>query len=281
MRTLWQPLFKGGYTGRKTFLGRDGVKYHDFTLEAWEALFAALEANGYGRADIISTYYPRYIAGTTVWSLHSYSGVAVDIDPAKNPFKKGVAFSWSHTKFTPSQVEAVKGIRTNSGAQVWRWGGDSFGATSHDYMHWQLNCTMDDIRSGIDHSTVPEGGATIPEEDEDVFRNGDEGEGVRALQRALLRFDTDALPKWGADADFGDETEAAVRAVQEAYGLPVTGVADSRVLFVLAVKYGENVTVAVGGIDELEARVNDIELGLDGTIEKVVNVIDTLRSVGA
>lgn len=156
MRVLWADWFKQGYTSTVTWLGRAGVKVHWFTLPAWRAMELALQTTGYGNARLVSTYYPRYIGGTTKWSLHSYSGVALDVDPNAygNPFVRNKPFSWDDTTFTPEQVEAVCAIRTVSGAQVWRWGGNTFGEFEHDYMHWQLNCTPDDIASGIDWSTV-------------------------------------------------------------------------------------------------------------------------------
>ena len=55
---------------------------------------------------------------------------------------------------------------------------------------------------------------------------GDHGSAVSAMQEALLKWNPKCLPKWGADGDFGSETEKAVRAFQEAAGLPVTGVYD-------------------------------------------------------
>lgn len=55
---------------------------------------------------------------------------------------------------------------------------------------------------------------------------GDYGTAVRAMQEALLKWDSKCLPKYGADGDFGAETEKAVKAFQKASGLPVTGVYD-------------------------------------------------------
>jgi len=55
---------------------------------------------------------------------------------------------------------------------------------------------------------------------------GDYGTAVTAMQQALLTWRPDCLPQWGADGDFGGETEDAVRTFQEAEGLPVTGVYD-------------------------------------------------------
>lgn len=55
---------------------------------------------------------------------------------------------------------------------------------------------------------------------------GDYGTAVRTMQQALLKWDAKCLPKYGADGDFGAETEKAVKAYQQAAGLPVTGVYD-------------------------------------------------------
>lgn len=42
------------------------------------------------------------------------------------------------------------------------------------------------------------------------IKRGSKGSGVRALQELILRIDPKLLPKFGADGDFGSETEAAV-----------------------------------------------------------------------
>ena len=55
---------------------------------------------------------------------------------------------------------------------------------------------------------------------------GDHGSAVTSMQEMLLRWNPKCLPKYGADSDFGSETEKAVKAFQESVGLPVTGVYD-------------------------------------------------------
>ena len=55
-----------------------------------------------------------------------------------------------------------------------------------------------------------------------VLKNGMEGEDVKALQTDLIRLGYD-LGKWGADGDFGDATEAAVRQFQKDKRLAVDG----------------------------------------------------------
>ena len=61
----------------------------------------------------------------------------------------------------------------------------------------------------------------------DGLSRGDSGPEVRAMQELLLKWKPDCLPEYGADGDFGKETEDAVKAFQKAKGLPVTGVYDA------------------------------------------------------
>lgn len=42
------------------------------------------------------------------------------------------------------------------------------------------------------------------------LQKGNKGSKVKELQLALLKYDKNILPKYGADGDFGSETEAAV-----------------------------------------------------------------------
>lgn len=55
-----------------------------------------------------------------------------------------------------------------------------------------------------------------------ILKNGSEGADVREMQSGLIRLGYD-LGRWGADGDFGDATELAVRAFQKANGLTVDG----------------------------------------------------------
>jgi len=55
------------------------------------------------------------------------------------------------------------------------------------------------------------------------LKKGCEGEDVKQVQLALLSLGY-SLPKYGADGDFGSETEKAVKAWQKDNGMPVTGV---------------------------------------------------------
>lgn len=55
-----------------------------------------------------------------------------------------------------------------------------------------------------------------------ILRNGCEGDDVKEMQSGLIRLGYD-LGKWGADGEFGDCTELAVRAFQQDNGLEVDG----------------------------------------------------------
>lgn len=54
------------------------------------------------------------------------------------------------------------------------------------------------------------------------LKNGDVGEDVREMQTALMKLGF-SLPVYGADGEFGNETEKAVIAFQKAVGVTVTG----------------------------------------------------------
>lgn len=56
---------------------------------------------------------------------------------------------------------------------------------------------------------------------------------VRAVQERLLAWDAGALPKWGADGDYGAETEEAVERFQTAMDLTATGSVDGLTLALL------------------------------------------------
>lgn len=71
-----------------------------------------------------------------------------------------------------------------------------------------------------------EAGDTAPEVSRplgsEILRNGDEGAAVKELQSMLIQIGYD-LGRWGADGDFGDATEMAVRQFQRDHGCDVDG----------------------------------------------------------
>lgn len=64
---------------------------------------------------------------------------------------------------------------------------------------------------------------STPDTSYPMLRNGDENEYVKMLQNELIELGYD-LGKWGADGDFGDCTEIAVKKFQKDNGLEVDGI---------------------------------------------------------
>lgn len=127
-------------------------------LNAYQALDSCLRDALYApRAGVTGAYNCRKITGGTGHSLHAYgpgnrftfwtgvnvtTALAVDINWDTNPYGPRLV-----TDFPARMVAAIKAIRTNSGAQVWRWGGDYTG--NKDAMHFEIVCTPQDLASGI------------------------------------------------------------------------------------------------------------------------------------
>lgn len=70
-----------------------------------------------------------------------------------------------------------------------------------------------------------------------TLRRGDTGADVVNLQRALILAGY-KLPKYGADGDFGKETEKAVNAFKKAHGLKVDGICGKKVIAALKRELG-------------------------------------------
>lgn len=213
------------------------------TIEAHQAFDQALTLADYNAVSV-GTYNCRLITGGSRLSLHAY-GIASDTDPYSlgNPYygrthPKAWKFSWNNTKFTRTQVEAVEGIRTNNGKKVFLWGGRWI--TIKDYMHWEIDVAPSDLATGINWKTVPGGRL---EGEEQVLKRGDKGNAVTKFQAGLLGWNPSALPNFGADGDFGGETEEWVKNYQSAADLAVTGTIDG-VTGTLLMEYVED---RVGG----------------------------------
>ena len=65
-----------------------------------------------------------------------------------------------------------------------------------------------------------------------TLRNGMEGDDVKEMQSLLIQMGYD-LGKWGADGDFGDMTEMAVREFQRESGLEVDGIVGAKTIAAL------------------------------------------------
>lgn len=149
------PRSAGGPAEYVEFPAANGRVYrepvHWRTKEAFEAYAAVMRRH--------KVYLPsgggvnacRNIAGTNWPSLHAYL-VAIDLPP--NDYKPD------------SFLKAIHNIRTKSGARVFR-------TLVNDRMHDQIDCSPEDLASGIDWDTV-DGDAIM-----------DDVEVVKLLQEAL------------------------------------------------------------------------------------------------
>lgn len=96
---------------------------------------------------------------------------------------------------------------------------------------------------------------------ERTLRNGMEGDDVKELQTLLIQMDYD-LGKWGADGDFGDLTEMAVRDFQKKNGLEADGVMGEKTVAALlkadddAVPETAGFVEIVGGDCYIRSRAN-------------------------
>lgn len=242
LRTMWADWLchkgSGAFAG-PTFFGKNIGGVAAPAVDAFKALEMALKSAGYQPSSVWA-YNCRNIAGTNNYSLHSF-GIAIDIDPTANPFTTGDPYSG---KIKESHVRAALAIKNTRGRSVWAWGGNW---TKRDRMHFQIDLAPNDI--AIDWSTVPGGSgktsstatstsatssggtkdtghATITLQEETVLTRGSNGTAVERIQKFILAWNPEALPKHGADADYGSETIEWVKKYQEAMGLPVTGTID-------------------------------------------------------
>jgi hypothetical protein len=133
---------------------------------------------------------------------------------------------------------------SNGAAWTWRTYYGSNKHTNHIHVSFNSNGDSNGATWGISSINTP----TTPEGGEQVLKRGMQGPAVTKFQTALMAERSGSLPKFGADGDFGGETEAAVKNVQGRYALPQTGVIDG----VLAGLLLEYVADRVGspGVDQ-------------------------------
>ena len=244
LRKLWADWLchrgSGGFAN-PSFFGKTIGGVASPAVDAFRALESALKSSGYQPASSWA-YNCRNIAGTDSYSLHSF-GIAIDLDPAVNPFSAGDPYSG---KIKANHVAAVLAIKNTRGRAVWAWGGNW---TKRDRMHFQIDQGPSAV--DIDWSTVPGGSSvgsatagassvgtprrtttaapaatTIELQEETVLTRGSKGKAVERIQRSLQVWDPAALPEHGADGGYGLETIEWVKKYQEAMGLPSTGNVD-------------------------------------------------------
>ena len=104
-----------------------------------------------------------------------------------------------------------------------------------------------------------------------ILKNGCEGEDVRELQIDLIRLGYDC-GKWGADGDFGDATEIAVRAFQRDHDLAVDGEFGSKSLAAL--------NAALAALDAPVEQPNYVQIvGGNCYVREAPNTTGAIRGV--
>lgn len=157
----------------------------------------------------------RKITGGTGYSLHAYfdgevyvfyngvrvtMAVAVDINWRLNPYGPNLV-----TNMPRGMIEEILTLRTNSGHQVWGWGGYYSG--NKDAMHFELHCTPAQLATGIrssSTSTPAPGGKILAEFNIEldgpmVSRCYPKGGGiiVATASGQLRGIDTAVVGQWG------------------------------------------------------------------------------------
>ena len=171
--------------------------------------------------------WPRSEEDGNNCSMHNYE-IAVDIeyggpDPSVTynkhlrRDKPDPAWVYARRKFTRANFDAVMRVKNLQGTRMFRW----LGLINADTMHWELD--VPPTKCKVDWSTVPgDGGGT----EEEMLQKGDMGKAVKHYQERLLAWNADALPKFGADADYGSEMAEWVANFQTAHDLAPTGIID-------------------------------------------------------
>ncbi|MBK7021468.1 MAG: M15 family metallopeptidase [Candidatus Microthrix sp.] len=146
LRILWAPACTAPFA-RLNLYGEGVVTVDVLIVDAVKALNAVLIDWDYRtrRADT-GAYNCRQITGGTNYSLHAY-GIAVDLNWNTNPYGRTLV-----TDMAIGMIEAIEGIRTAGGVQVWRWGGRY--SNNKDAMHFEVVASPAELARGIQSQTT-------------------------------------------------------------------------------------------------------------------------------
>lgn len=223
-RTAWGPACATSRTTVRFFTGVQ-VTIDPRVVPAFAALDQALERHGYRpRPGVTGAYVCRRITGGTGYSLHAY-GTAVDINWDTNPYTTGRLV----TDMPSAMVAEITGMRTNSGAPVWGWGGAY--RSIKDAMHYEIVCTPADLASGIAGAAL----ALTDDQKALIFLKAQaEARQLPVLGKGMVRHPhrravakLQQLLGIARTGVYGSGTRNKVRAVQAFLGLPVTGIVDT------------------------------------------------------
>lgn len=162
--------------------------------------------------------------------------------------KKGDTMSHTGFYFNGETCECSNGVQHFSTMKKNRW------------THWAVAKMFEEDLNQT-HSLPPQNTTVEPpvsaddKTDYPTLRRGDKGQKVRELQTLLINHGY-ALPKYGADGDFGAETEKAVKACQRDWGLKEDGVAGPKTWekLLTAPDKPKHYEVTITGLSEGEAE---------------------------
>lgn len=176
--------------------------------------------------------------GITIWTIgdsahrdrpsdhnpHPDNGVVSAIDIKGTAQARAV---WSHLMATKDpRVEYIIFDGKKSGSDH-GWNVHAYtGRNQHrDHIHVSVGRGTDGrpTRPDLYDDPSPWGLAATAGEDDEMLKRGDSGNAVTVFQKALQEWDPEALPEYGADGDFGDETDEWVKRYQRAAEIPDTG----------------------------------------------------------
>ena len=146
LRRLWAPACTPPFA-RMALHGSGVVTVDVLIVDALKALNRVLVDWDYRtrRADT-GAYNCRTITGGRSYSLHAY-GIAVDLNWNTNPYGRTLV-----TDMAIGMIEAIEGIRTAGGVQVWRWGGRY--SNNKDAMHFEVVASPAELARGIQSQTT-------------------------------------------------------------------------------------------------------------------------------
>lgn len=215
LRQAWAPACDPAQLAIVELVQGVRVECRRTAATAMQALGRVIEAHGYNvRRGDTGSYNCRPITNGTGHSLHAF-GIALDINWNTNPFRKDNVLV---TDMPKVMVTNILRIRTNSGKQVWGWGGNY--RTVKDAMHFEIVCAPADLATGIDWATVrqPALRAETPHR-WPIIQRGDRGPAVERLHDLIGI----AAPGDIGYGIFGPKTEAAIREYQHTHALDVDG----------------------------------------------------------
>lgn len=138
------------------------------------------------------------------------------------------------TKVTSTKVYTIEG--NTSGASKLVTNGGGVRAKSYSLSSTYIDGYSRPPYAGVNPITtdpLPEAKPVTLKLGDRILKNGCEGADVKELQLALIKLGYDC-GKWGADGDFGDATEMAVKSFQRDHGLDVDGEAGLLTLAAMA-----------------------------------------------